>query len=266
MTFIFDKYHGTCNDFVIADNRNGDYNGLTQAQIEFLCDRRRGVGADGLILLEESADTDFKMVYFNSDGNQSTMCGNGGRCIVMYAHSKGIIGEACSFMAIDGLHEASVKDGVVKLKMTDVAKIEKHDDDYVLDTGSPHYVQFVNNVSAIDVHDQGAYIRYSKAFKKAGINVNFVQPKSQSIQVGTYERGVEAETYSCGTGVVASAIAANVFDPKDHTSPQAIETKGGDLKVYYTKTADGYQDIYLEGPAVKVFSGELTLSSHNEGT
>lgn len=257
--YSFFKYQGTGNDFVMIDNRDMSFDHEDQQLIADICDRRFGIGADGLILLENDEEYDFRMVYYNADGSESTMCGNGGRCIIRFAADLNIIHDQCRFIAIDGPHEGTIDGEMVKLKLNDVDRIEVIDGDYVLDTGSPHFIRVVNNVSALDVYDEGHRIRYSERFQSEGINVNFVQAKANSIQVATYERGVEDETYSCGTGVTAAAIAMHMYDPDEHTSPQIVETKGGDLKVYYTNRDQSFVDVYLEGPAVKVFEGTYFL-------
>lgn len=255
MTIKFYKYHGTGNDFVLVDNRELTFPKDNHKLIYDMCSRRFGIGADGLILLENDASVDFKMVYYNSDGHQSTMCGNGGRCIVKFAKDIGhFTSSECTFEAPDGLHTAVVSDEVVKLEMRPVTQIETRNQDYYLHTGSPHYVQFVEEVENFDVVNEGKSIRYNDEFKKEGTNVNFVEIADDYISVATYERGVEDETYSCGTGVTASALATHVAGKGQ--SPQAIKTKGGDLKVYYTKEGSVYNDIFLEGPAIKVFEGE----------
>ncbi len=259
MTIHFHKYQGTGNDFVVIDNRNGRLT-LTTAQVKHLCDRRFGIGADGLMLLEQDAISDFKMMYFNADGRESTMCGNGGRCIVHFAHQLGAIGKSTTFNAIDGLHEAVVSDDFVRLKMIDVAPPEQHDAGWFLNTGSPHVVCEVADIQAIDVHEAGAAIRYSPAYGESGVNVNFVSiANNKQLNVRTYERGVEAETFSCGTGVTAVALA---HATKRNLSSQRIEmtTPGGNLAVSFQRNASGgFQEVYLEGPATFVFKGEIEL-------
>lgn len=254
MNINFTKYHGTGNDFVMIDDRSEKFDDTNVKLIEAMCSRRFGIGADGLILLRNEEDYDFKMVYFNSDGRQSSMCGNGGRCLVHFAHSLGVFQEKCKFLAIDGDHLGEVlADGTVKLKMGDVNDISRDGDDYVLNTGSPHYVQAVPNVFDKDVKHDGAAIRYSEKYKSVGINVNFINLSDDLLNVATYERGVEDETYSCGTGVTAAALVAhNLYNSP---SPVSIKTKGGSLKVHFDEIDQGYQEIWLEGPAVEVFKG-----------
>ncbi len=255
----FDKYQGTGNDFVMIDNRSYTY--LTRndtEQIKLICDRRFGVGADGLILLQQKEDYDFEMVYFNADGRESTMCGNGGRCIVAFARKLGIIENKCRFWAIDGAHEAFINSNQwVELKMNDVTMIERGDDFFILNTGSPHYVVFVEDLSDINVHESGQMIRYSRRFNEEGINVNFVEKTAEGIIVATYERGVEGETLSCGTGVTAAAIASHLNGDFPAKNRVDIETKGGKLQVKLRKHQETFQDIWLCGPAINVFSGQF---------
>jgi diaminopimelate epimerase len=259
MQIQFSKYHGTGNDFILLDNRDAKYNNLSKEQVAFLCHRRFGIGADGLMLVEPTQDADFKMVYYNSDGNTSSMCGNGGRCITAFAQSLGIIKSKTTFLAIDGLHDAYFTNGEVSLKMIDVNQVLHHNDDFVLNTGSPHYVKFVDDVDAIDVFKMGREIRYSEAFKTEGINVNFVQTHQQGIKVRTYERGVEDETYSCGTGVVASAIVASQVK-LNRIKHIKISTPGGLLEVRFDIGIENhFHDIWLTGKAEKVYDGEIEV-------
>lgn len=256
MSIHFTKYHGTGNDFIIIDDRNDLFDIADVELINEMCIRRFGIGADGLILLRNAEGFDFQMIYFNSDGNQSSMCGNGGRCIVHFAHRLGLFKERCSFLAIDGPHEAVVLvDGKIKLKMSDVDGISQDGKALIMNTGSPHYVIKVDNVEVVNVKKEGALVRYSEQYSADGINVNFLECKANSIRVATYERGVEDETFSCGTGVTASAIAAHYLDSLHFTSPATIQTKGGELKVYFSKVGEKYSDIWLEGPAVVTFEG-----------
>lgn len=252
----FYKYHGTGNDFIIIDNRETDFP-KEREMIARLCDRRFGIGGDGLILLENCEDADFRMVYYNSDGNESTMCGNGGRCIVAFAHRLDIFEEKTTFRAIDGLHEAEIRNGIIKLKMKDVSSIKSDGESFVLDTGSPHFVRFVDDVQNFDVYRCGNEIRNSATYSAEGINVNFMQPIAEDqLFVRTYERGVEDETYSCGTGVTAAALV--YLKDKNATSVK-IKVLGGELKVYAEKEAEGFKNIYLEGPATQVFKGKITV-------
>lgn len=250
----FYKYQGTGNDFVMIDNRNLQFS-KEQKKIAKLCDRRFGIGGDGLILLENDPAHDFKMVYYNADGNESTMCGNGGRCLVSFAHFLNIFDTSCTFLAIDGLHQASINNGLVKLKMIDVQNISRDKEDFVLNTGSPHYVRYVQDLKNFNVFETGKAIRTSDQYKKEGINVNFVECLSENqIFVRTYERGVEDETYSCGTGVTAAALT--FLMDKDLASVD-IKTLGGKLKVYATKQGNQFTEVWLEGPAEQVFAGEI---------
>jgi diaminopimelate epimerase len=260
MIIDFYKYQGTGNDFVILDNRNGEYNGLTTKQIHFLCDRRFGIGADGLMLLNLQQGYDFEMKYYNADGNEGSMCGNGGRCLVKFAFDKGIHKDKYFFNATDGAHEASIDDkGIVKLKMKDVFEVDEWRGDSILNTGSPHYIKRVTNLDMLDVFNRGREIRYNDTFKKEGINVNFVEPKTiDEIFVRTYERGVEDETYSCGTGVTAAALV-NYHNELGFNNV-TVFTKGGKLSVEYEKNGPHlYTNIWLCGPALKVFGGSITL-------
>jgi diaminopimelate epimerase len=254
----FFKYQGTGNDFIMIDNRQLNFKNDTKL-INRLCDRKFGIGADGLICLENSSDKniDFKMLYYNADGNESSMCGNGGRCIVAFAKFLGIIKSYCKFKAIDGMHEAVVDEKMqVELKMKDVEKVSQYSTDFIVDTGSPHYIKFVENEDEIDVKLEGATIRYSKDFSKVGININFVELTNNGLKMRTYERGVEDETLSCGTGVTAAALTA--FDQNLIKSNQIdILTRGGNLKIKLKRTENGYQDIWLIGPTQRVFKGEI---------
>lgn len=258
MKIHFYKYQGTGNDFILIDNRNNEYP-LTAPQIKHLCDRRFGIGADGLMLLENTAGYDFKMVYYNADGNESSMCGNGGRCITAFAQRLNAIKNEAYFLAIDGTHEASIDhNGMVRLKMTDVKKTEHHNDFSILNTGSPHYVLWVNDVNQRDVFKEGRTIRSQEEFQPKGINVNFAQKEKDKIIVRTYERGVEDETLSCGTGVTAVAIAS--VKEQSGSFAVKIETPGGNLHVTFEKDETGAaHNICLSGPADFVFEGWIEL-------
>jgi diaminopimelate epimerase len=254
----FYKYQGTGNDFIFLDNRERSYSALTQDHIKNLCDRRFGIGADGLILLNTKTGFDFEMKYYNADGRESSMCGNGGRCLVKFAYDLGIHKSSYRFLATDGVHEAEMdNDSIVNLKMKDVREIRDYHGDFILDTGSPHYVKIVADVMAYDVFHKGMDIRNGSDFVKEGINVNFVeQKKTDEIIVRTYERGVEDETFSCGTGVTASALAC--FHNELGYNDVTVFTKGGKLTVKFDRVGENsFQNIWLCGPAVKVFEGEV---------
>lgn len=260
MQFEFQKFQGTGNDFVIIDNRSLKFPKDDIALIEKICDRRFGIGADGLMLVENADGFDFRMVYYNSDGRQSTMCGNGGRCISAFAFSNQIAQGQGQFIAIDGPHDYSINTtGDVKLNMIDVHEIEQLGDDYVMFTGSPHYVRFVENLSNVDMYSGGRSIRYNERFAQEGINVNFVEKNDQICALRTYERGVEDETYSCGTGTVAAALSiADKFSIDN--GPIHLQTKGGPLNVHFQKEENAFKNIWLEGPAQFVFKGVLDLN------
>ena len=255
-TLEFYKYQGTGNDFVMVDNRELNFPKETEL-IRKLCDRRFGVGGDGLILLENDDTADFKMVYYNSDGKESTMCGNGGRCIVAFAHFLDLFEEKCTFNAIDGLHEAEIHNGTVKLKMIDVQEISRDGNDFVLNTGSPHYVKYVEDLEDFEVYQRGYEIRNSSTYGFEGINVNFVEAESDNaIFVRTYERGVEDETYSCGTGVTAAALT---FMTNKNLDSVKVKVLGGNLKVYAEEKDGKFHNIWLEGPAKQVFKGKIKV-------
>lgn len=262
MILQFYKYQGTGNDFILADNRKEDYRLLSQEQIHRLCDRRFGIGADGLMLLNEKPGFDFEMKYFNADGREGSMCGNGGRCIVKFAYHLRIHREMYRFLASDGVHEAEIDpDGIVSLKMKDVKTIRKYQNDFILDTGSPHYVKLVNSVMDYDVFNKGFEIRNSKTFRDEGINVNFVEQTEEpdKIIVRTFERGVEDETYSCGTGVTAAALVC--YHNENGFNEVEVKTLGGQLSVEFDRVDENvYENIWLCGPAEKVFEGTVTLS------
>ncbi len=263
MNIEFFKYQGTGNDFVIIDNRNGNFDSKNVDLVSFLCHRRMGIGADGLMLLETHQDenVDFTMRYYNSDGNEASMCGNGGRCIAAFAVHIGAVKDPSNFYfeAVDGMHVAQYNDGIVSLQMTNVNSVNTSDDYYFLDTGSPHYVEHLNDIDNIDIIEKGRTIRYSDTFKPDGTNVNIVEEiNDQHIKVRTYERGVEDETYSCGTGVVASAISTFVRNKKSRSFD--IDVKGGKLKVSFEGDEEnGFKNIWLIGPATFVFKGNIEI-------
>ena len=254
MSIPFYKYQGTGNDFVMIDNRQHIFLKNDTKLVKQLCDRKFGIGADGLILLENHEDQDFTMVYYNADGNPSSMCGNGGRCIVAFAQELGVIKNSTTFEAIDGLHEAYIKDGLVHLKMQDVSEIKEYEDHLFLDTGSPHHVQWVNDIEHYDVKSNGAALRYGPLYGKAGSNINFVEATTEGFRLRTYERGVEDETLSCGTGATAVALAIHKQGKVSHTSIP-LQVEGGNLKIEFEPEGVGYKNIFLIGPAQKVFEG-----------
>jgi len=258
MKISFCKYQGTGNDFVVLDNRDGAYDGLTLEQVAFLCDRKFGIGSDGLMMLENADGFDFKMRYYNADGQEGSMCGNGGRCLVQFAHDKGIIKQSYQFTASDGPHDAIILDnGLIKLKMQDVHGVEVNGTDKILNTGSPHFIQYVDGVKEVDVFQQGRNIRYSESFKEAGINVNFVERVGNGIKIRTYERGVENETLSCGTGATAAALASS-----EKMGPQLtnVEVEGGALQIAFDRIGNQeFNNIWLIGPAQFVYSGTIEI-------
>ena len=258
MEIQFSKYQGTGNDFVIIDNRDGSI-ALSNTQIAFLCDRKFGVGSDGLIMLGTANEYDFSMAYYNADGTEGTMCGNGGRCLVQYAHDHGIVKENYVFIAIDGPHEAKIEsNGWIHLKISDVNEVETGENFFVTNTGSPHYVQLVNDIKQFDVFAKGKEIRYNDRFKADGVNVNFIEFHDDHLFVRTYERGVENETYSCGTGVTASAITTHLNKLGEHRV--SIKTIGGELAVSFNNQGGGHFDhIWLQGPATFVYKGTIHL-------
>ncbi len=255
MEIEFSKYQGTGNDFILIDNRQGQCDNLSQSDIQFYCDRRFGIGADGLILIQLCSDASFEMVYFNADGSQS-FCGNGARCAVHFASTLGIDTRQVIFKAIDGMHSASQCGEEVRIHMQDVASVTRDGEAYVLHTGSPHYVTISDNHSSENVIQTGKSIRYNAVYQHDGINVNLLSIQENSISVATYERGVEDETLSCGTGVTACALVyALICDTtKQHVK---VQTKGGQLEVFWKKTETGFQDIFLVGPATFVFQGNI---------
>ncbi len=244
----------------MIDNRQLHLPKDNTALVQRLCDRRFGIGADGLIYLQNQEGYDFEMVYYNSDGRESSMCGNGGRCIVRFAHDLGLGNDEFSFIAIDGPHRGRIHSGgIVSLQMKDVTAVEQSGGDYILNTGSPHFVRFVDNIKDHPVYAAGREIRYSERYAAEGINVNFIeQMPDGSIYVRTYERGVEDETLSCGTGVVASSIAQSIRC--DHRSGDiAIETLGGRLHVTFAIDGNSYTHVWLSGPALRVYEGTIDI-------
>ncbi|MEP6465546.1 MAG: diaminopimelate epimerase [Parafilimonas sp.] len=259
MKLTFYKYHGTGNDFIIIDNRSNTIT-LKNEQVKQMCDRRFGIGADGLMLMNNIPNYDFGMTYYNADGNTGSMCGNGGRCMVQFAYDLGLRKSEYLFTATDGDHKAIIETNKwIDLKMKDVDTIESLSSDFILNTGSPHYVKPVSNAAAINVFTEGQAIRYSKRFADKGINVNFVEKQDDGkIFVRTYERGVEDETLSCGTGVTAAALA--FANNNNGFNLINIKTPGGNLAVKFIKTGkSSFKDIWLCGPATFVFKGEVNV-------
>jgi diaminopimelate epimerase len=257
MLVKFAKYQATGNDFILIDNRDGKIK-LELPQIVRLCNRSWGIGADGIILVEADKNADFNMNFYNPDGSQS-LCGNGSRCAVNFAHELGIIEKEANFSAFDGNHLAEIHDNKdVRLKMNDVKTVRHMGDGMFVDTGSPHVVNFVINLGNFKVRKEGSKVRFSGLFHESGVNVNFVEVMDQhNISVRTYERGVEDETLSCGTGVTAAAIASQM---KSVLSPVQIKTRGGNLRVEYQQAVEGgYKDVFLTGPAKKVFEGKIEI-------
>lgn len=257
----FYKYQGAGNDFIIVDNRKGDIDHQNPAFIAEICDRRFGVGGDGMMFLQDKSGYDFEMIYYNSDGQPSSMCGNGGRCMVAFAHDLGVIEGETNFLAVDGEHYAKISDSGtwVSLQMIDVDMIKKEGHDYVLNTGSPHYVHFTSGLDQKNMFEEGRRIRYNDTYTKEGINVNFVEDKGDYLFVRTYERGVENETYACGTGVTAVALAMAKHRQVIGTISTQVKVLGGDLTVRFNYDGKRFYDIYLEGPAKKVFEGNIEL-------
>ncbi|MCL6258430.1 diaminopimelate epimerase [Aquiflexum sp. TKW24L] len=257
MEISFYKYQGTGNDFIMIDDRADVFPDHDLSLVQKLCDRKFGIGADGLILIREVDNHDFEMVYFNADGSQS-MCGNGARCAVAFAKFLEIIDQKTNFLAIDGVHQALVAGEWIELEMSPVLSLANAGNDYFVNTGSPHHVKFVENVSDYPVFEEGKKIRYSTAYEPNGTNVNFVTPlEKDEIHVRTYERGVENETLSCGTGVTACAL---VYGNQKQLKEVNIKTPGGKLKVKFSQSADGsFTDIWLIAPAVRVFEGIIEI-------
>ncbi len=257
----FEKYHGTGNDFIIIDNRHAALT-LSTGQIAALCNRRFGIGADGLMILTEREGYDFSMTYYNSDGKESTLCGNGGRCMTAFARSLGLVHGQARFLAIDGEHVCRIgetPDGVVytlKMRDTRIARVEN--DGIFLDTGSPHFVRFVSDARKSDVVGEGRLLRFDTRFSPGGCNIDFVSPVEGGLFVRTYERGVEEETLSCGTGVTAAALA-EAFRTNQDPGHVHVETPGGFLSVSFTRSQDRFTNIWLEGPAVFVFRGRVDV-------
>lgn len=259
MKISFTKYQGTGNDFIIIDNRNLALN-HEELDIPALCDRHFGIGADGLILIENHTELDFLMRYFNSDGSQS-FCGNGSRCAIDFARHLGMVKQHTRFESTDGLHEAEVFESIIHLGMHTVSQVQSLENHYIVNTGSPHYIIFVSDIAQVDIIPEARKIRYSERYKLEGINVNFVSVDQGVLKIRTYERGVEDETLSCGTGVTAVALANHIREGSGTGNfSREVLTRGGKLEVKYTFCSDGsFDQIYLSGPAKSVFEGSFEL-------
>ena len=261
MQITFFKYQGAGNDFILIDNRDNAIKTIEKQQVATLCHRRFGIGGDGLMLLETEPGFDFKMVYYNADGNEGSMCGNGGRCIVAFAKHLGIITDTTKFLAADGMHHAKISEAGnwVSLQMIDVDSVGTDGDAYVLNTGSPHYVKLTANLDVKDVYNEGYAIRNNPTYKQDGINVNFAEKTDEGYFVRTFERGVENETYACGTGVTAVALAMAKHNHQTGNITTPIKVLGGDLNIRFDHDGSTFSNIFLEGPAELVFEGEIVL-------
>ncbi|MBB5397293.1 diaminopimelate epimerase [Mucilaginibacter sp. AK015] len=261
MQINFYKYQGAGNDFVLIDNRDLSVKFTDIQQVARLCDRRFGIGADGLMLLENEPGFDFKMVYYNADGKEGSMCGNGGRCIVAFAKHLGIITDMTKFLASDGAHHAKISEAGdwVSLQMIDVSIINEDGEAYVLNTGSPHYVKLTTGLQAKDVYNEGYAIRNNSTYKQEGINVNFVEKSGDGYFVRTFERGVENETYACGTGVTAVALAMAKHHHQTGSINTPVKVLGGDLNIRFDHDGEKFSNIFLEGPTELVFEGRIAL-------
>ena len=261
MMLKFCKYQGAGNDFIVVDNRTLNFDHNRPDFIEKLCDRRFGIGGDGMMFLQHKDGYDFEMVYYNSDGKPSSMCGNGGRCIVAFAKHLGIFQEHTHFIAVDGAHHANIneKGDWVSLQMIDVDLIQNDGAAYVLNTGSPHYVRLEEQLDQKNMVTEGRLVRYNDTYQQEGINVNFVEDKGDHLFVRTYERGVEDETYACGTGATAVALAIAKHQQREGHISQAIKVLGGNLNIRFDYDGERFSNVFLEGPAVKVFEGEINV-------
>jgi diaminopimelate epimerase len=259
MEIVFYKYQGTGNDFIVIDNRDLLFPKENSKIVNNLCHRKFGIGADGVVLLENSSNYDFKMIYYNANGNLGSMCGNGGRCIVAFANFLGIFKNKTTFEANDKLYYATINGNIVSLTMNDVSQIEIFSKHVFLNTGSPHHIEFENNISELDVYNKGKGIRYGSPYLKEGTNVNFVEQLNENtFEIRTYERGVEDETLSCGTGVTAVAIASHALKKTTDNSVN-LQTLGGNLEVSFNVENNIYKNVILKGPATFVFKGSIKL-------
>lgn len=261
MSTHFYKYQGAGNDFVLIDNRNLSFKNTDKKSVANICDRRFGIGGDGFMLLQDHADYDFEMIYFNADGNPGSMCGNGGRCIVAFAKHLGVVDRETNFLAVDGPHYAKIsEDGEwIDLQMIDIDHINKDGDAFVLNTGSPHYVQQTTNLGDLDVYTSGKSIRNNDTYKTDGINVNFVEDKGDHLFVRTFERGVEDETFACGTGVTAAALSMATVNGLSGHVKTPVKVLGGNLSIEFDYDGKKFSNVFLCGPAKAVFEGSIAL-------
>ncbi len=262
MEITFYKYHGAGNDFILVDNRGEVFPEDRDPLIASLCARHTGIGADGLILIEQDPEADFRMIYFNCDGKEASMCGNGGRCAVHLASALGIIQKTCRFKAFDGMHQGEiVSENLVRISMRPVLSFERKDNDLVIDSGSPHYLVWKKMAKSEDITGMAREIRYSPAYREDGINVDYMQKTGPGqLFIKTYERGVEAETLACGTGVVASALGLALREELYGYQKVAVDTLGGRLWVEFERTAESiFRNIRLTGPVISVFTGRFSL-------
>lgn len=258
MSFQFHKYHGAGNDFILIDDRNLKFPSSDHVLVSKMCHRRFGIGADGLILLHDHSEFDFEMKYYNADGFEGSMCGNGGECVVHFARALKIIDKKCEFLAIDGLHKAELMNGEIKLSMGNVSDFRNWESHLFIDTGSPHLIIFRDSIEATDVINEGRAFRYNKSISDKGCNVNFVEVlDNNSIKIRTYERGVEDETWACGTGSIASAMAYVIISDKSENLHEIeVKAKGGKLKVSFQKEKEEFTKVFLAGPAEFIYTGE----------
>ncbi|TKC07729.1 diaminopimelate epimerase [Pedobacter frigoris] len=261
MDVHFYKYQGAGNDFILIDHRISPIKDIDYESIKQLCDRRFGIGADGLMFLTAHPEYDFEMLYFNADGRPGSMCGNGGRCIVAFAKHLGIIDKETDFLAVDGPHYARIseKGNWIELQMIDLDTINRDGKAYVLNTGSPHYVIQQQDLINFDVYHNGKTIRNNDTYKENGINVNFVEDQGDHLFVRTFERGVEDETYACGTGVTAAAISIAKHKNQTGHIQTPVKVLGGDLKITFDYDGKQFTNVFLCGPAERVFEGEITF-------
>ena len=259
MKISFSKYNGAGNDFIVIDNRYNKLS-LTKSQIFKLCNRNVGIGADGIISIENSDKTDFEILHYTSDGTLGSLCGNGSRCAVSFAYRNKIINKETRFEAFDGSHKAEIiNDELIIMQMKLNSKIIENEYGVWLDTGSPHLIVEANNTDIIDVKNAGQSIRYNDFYKEEGVNVNFVEKVSDDVfKIRTYERGVEDETKACGTGSTASAICMNYLG-RTKSNEIKMKCQGGDLNIKFINTDDEFSNISITGPAKFVFEGVIEI-------